>query len=129
MARFEAQTNRRFIVVIISLVAFACFLMVGRDSRDEVRRSRERVLRQNLFTLRSLIQQYTLDKHQYPRSLQDLVTNGYLKEIPKDPVTGKPDWIAIGEQVSNKPEPVTGINDVHSASTGTASDGTAYSSW
>ena len=93
-------------------------------------KSREAVLRQDLFTLRSLISQYTLDKQKAPQSLDDLIQGGYLKVIPKDPMTNEPNWEVVQDEVLltvDQQDP--GINDVHSASSSTATDGTAYSSW
>jgi general secretion pathway protein G len=93
-------------------------------------RSREAVLRQDLFTLRSLISQYTLDKQKAPQSLDDLIQGGYLKIIPKDPMTNEPNWEVVQEDILltvDQQDP--GISDVHSASSATATDGTAYSSW
>ena len=93
-------------------------------------RAREAVLRQDLFTLRSLISQYTLDKQKAPQSLDDLIQGGYLKIIPKDPMTNESNWEVVQEDILltvDQQDP--GISDVHSASGATASDGTAYSSW
>src|SRR5260370_13104159 len=93
-------------------------------------KSREGVLRQDLFTLRSLISQYTLDKQKAPQSLDDLVQGGYLKIIPKDPMTNEANWEVVQEDILltvDQQDP--GISDVHSASNGTSTDGTAYSSW
>ena len=93
-------------------------------------KSREAVLRQDLFTLRSLISQYTLDKQKAPQSLDDLIQGGYLKIIPKDPMTNEPNWEVVQEEILltvDQQDP--GISDVHSASSATATDGTAYSSW
>jgi len=93
-------------------------------------KSREAVLRQDLFTLRSLISQYTLDKQKAPQSLDDLIQGGYLKVIPKDPMTNEPNWEVVQEEILltvDQQDP--GISDVHSASSATATDGTAYSSW
>jgi len=94
-------------------------------------RSREAVLRNDLFELRKLISQYTLDKQKAPQSLDDLVSGGYIKAIPKDPMTGEANWEVVQEEVLltvDQQDP--GINDVHSASTATSSDGTsAYNTW
>ena len=93
-------------------------------------KSREAVLRQDLFTLRSLISQYTLDKQKAPQALDDLIQGGYLKVIPKDPMTNEPNWEVVQEEILltvDQQDP--GISDVHSASSATATDGTAYSSW
>jgi len=97
-----------------------------------VQRSREAVLRQNLFTLRDLISQYTLDKQKAPQSLDDLVQAGYLKQIPRDPMTDQADWATEQEEntvMSADEQDQGGIDDVHSASTAVGSDGTAYNTW
>jgi general secretion pathway protein G len=94
-------------------------------------RSREAVLRNDLFELRKLISQYTLDKQKAPQALDDLVSGGYIKAIPKDPMTGEANWEVVQEDVLltvDQQDP--GIDDVHSASTATSSDGTsAYNTW
>jgi len=81
--------------------------------------------------MRSVIDQYTMDKGKAPQSLDDLVTAGYLKQIPKDPFTNASDtWQVEQEDVLlsvNQDQP--GISDVHSGASGTGSDGTAYSTW
>jgi general secretion pathway protein G len=93
-------------------------------------RSREAVLRNDLFELRKLISQYTLDKQKAPQSLDDLVQGGYIKIIPKDPMTNEANWEVVQEDVLltvDQQDP--GIDDVHSASSANSSEGTAYSSW
>src|SRR6202167_3005044 len=94
-------------------------------------RAREAVLRNDLFELRKLISQYTLDKQKAPQSLEDLVQGGYIKSIPKDPMTGEANWEPQQEDVLltvDQQDP--GIDDVHSASTAVSSDGSsAYSTW
>jgi general secretion pathway protein G len=93
-------------------------------------RAREAVLRNDLFELRKLISQYTLDKQKAPQSLEDLVQAGYLKEIPKDPMTHESNWEPKQEDVLlsvDQQDP--GIDDVHSTSNAMSSDGTAYSTW
>jgi general secretion pathway protein G len=96
----------------------------------DIRRAKEGTLRQDLFTLRSLISQYSLDKRKAPQSLEDLVQSGYIKVIPKDPFTQDANWIIDKDQpIEGIDPPRPGIVDVHSASNMKASDGTAYSSW
>src|SRR5580704_14573420 len=93
-------------------------------------RAREAVLRNDLFELRKLISQYTLDKQKAPQSLDDLVQGGYIKNVPKDPMTNEANWEVVQEDVLltvDQQDP--GIDDVHSASSATGSDGTAYSTW
>jgi general secretion pathway protein G len=97
---------------------------------QSVVRAREAVLRNDLFELRKLIYQYTIDKQKAPQSLDDLVSGGYIKQIPKDPMTNEANWTVDQEDTMltvDQQDP--GINDVHSASSATASDGTAYTSW
>jgi general secretion pathway protein G len=115
------------IVIMIVMVLMSVAIPIYNQS---IIRSREAVLRQNLFTLRSVISQYTLDKQKAPQALDDLVSAGYLKVIPKDPVTNEANWEVVQEDVLlsvSQTDP--GIDDVHSASSGIASDGTTYSSW
>jgi len=93
-------------------------------------KSREAVLRNDLFEMRKLISQYTLDKQKAPQSLEDLVSANYIKAIPKDPMTNEANWEPHQEDILlsvDQQDP--GIDDVHSASNATSSDGTAYSSW
>src|SRR5258708_39968416 len=93
-------------------------------------KARESVLRNDLFEMRKLISQYTLDKQKAPQSLEDLVSAGYIKAIPKDPMTNEANWEPHQEDILisvDQQDP--GIDDVHSASNATSSDGTAYSSW
>jgi general secretion pathway protein G len=115
------------IVMIVMAILISIAVPIYRTS---LIKSREAVLRQDLFTLRSLISQYTLDKQKAPQSLDDLVQGGYLKVIPKDPMTNEPNWEVVQEDVlMSVDQQDSGINDVHSASSATATDGTAYSSW
>lgn len=94
-------------------------------------RAREASLRQNLYHLRQSIDQYTMDKQKAPQSLDDLVSAGYLREIPVDPMTQSRDtWQVDMEDVMqsiDQTEP--GITDVHSGAQGAGSDGSAYSTW
>jgi general secretion pathway protein G len=98
--------------------------------RQHVVQAREAVLKQNLFQLDSLINQYKLDKEESPQSLDDLVTAGYLSKLPVDPMTGKADWTTDQDAPEDSPDPQQpGIKAAHSASTDTALNGEAYSSW
>jgi general secretion pathway protein G len=81
--------------------------------------------------LRSVISQYTLDKQKAPQSLDDLVQAGYVKQIPNDPITTKPDWTVNQEDstLMSVDQQDSGIDDVHSSSDVVSSDGTAYNTW
>jgi len=94
--------------------------------------AREAVLKDDLYTLRKLIDEFTLDKERPPTSLDELVDAGYLRGgIPVDPFTGSNEtWRTDTEDVPLNPsQAASGIVDVHSGSDDTALDGTAYSSW
>jgi len=116
------------IVMVIMGILISIALPIYNNS---LLRSREAVLRQDLFTLRSLISQYTLDKQKAPQSLDDLVQGGYIKVIPKDPMTNEANWEVVQEEdtILSVDQQDPGISDVHSASNQTSTDGTAYSSW
>jgi general secretion pathway protein G len=113
--------------------------------RDSPQRAREAALREDLFTMRSTIDQYHGDKGYYPPDLATLVTDGYLRQIPVDPMTKSRDtWVVdfeeleVGDESASSsatgsggsPEPAApGIIDVHSGSGGKGLDGTAYKEW
>jgi len=120
------------LMIVISMIAILVSVAIP-AYRESVLHARESVLRQNLFTLRSLISQYTLDKQKAPQALDDLVTGGYLKQIPVDPMTNRSDsWTADQDTdtiMSLDQQGEGGIIDVHSGSSGVGSDGTAYNTW
>jgi general secretion pathway protein G len=131
--RLKAQRKSGFTLLemMIVMVIMGILISIALPIYNQaVVRSREAVLRNDLFELRKLISQYTLDKQKAPQSLDDLVSAGYIKVVPKDPMTNEANWEAVQEDVLltvDQQDP--GISDVHSASSATASDGTAYSSW
>jgi len=96
-----------------------------------IRRANEAVLKEDLYTLRNAIDQYTQDKSKAPQDLNDLVSAGYLRAIPKDPFTNSnTTWQTVQEDTMiaiDQTQP--GITDVHSGSNLNGTDGTAYSSW
>jgi general secretion pathway protein G len=96
-----------------------------------IRRANEAVLKEDLYTLRNAIDQYTQDKSKAPQDLNDLVSAGYLRALPKDPFTNSnTTWQTVQEDTMiaiDQTQP--GITDVHSGSNLNGTDGTAYSSW
>jgi general secretion pathway protein G len=96
-----------------------------------VTRAKEAVLREDLHTLRTAIDSYTVDKEKAPQGLDDLVQAGYLKSVPIDPITSRPDtWITSqSDTLTDINETQGGIGDVHSGSQGIGSDGTTYNTW
>jgi len=112
------------ITVIIILAA-----VVLPQYQKTILHTREAVLRDDLFKMRSLLDQYAADKGKLPQSLDDLVTTGYLRELPVDPFTGQKDWTAATGDDPNSSSGEQGVIDVHSASTDVSSEGTPYSEW
>lgn len=117
------------LVVISIIVILASMGMV--QYRNSVIRAREAVLKEDLFRMRDAIDQYYADKNKYPSSLDDLVSDGYLREIPVDPVTQSKDtWQTVNAEPNvNDVAAQPGIYDVKSGSDQTALDGTLYADW
>ena len=116
-------------MIVISLILILVSIALPVYNRS-ILRAKEGVLKQDLFTLRQVIDQYTLDKQKAPQSLDDIAAAGYIKKVPIDPFTSEANWTVDQEdatQAVDQQDP--GINDVHSASNQTSSDGTAYSTW
>ena len=135
--KFSSKKNRSLgftlmeLIIVISIMAILVAIAVP-NFTSSIKRSREAVLRQNLFTLRSVISQYTLDKQKAPQSLQDLIQAGYLKQIPVDPITDQANWTVDQEEdtvMSPDEQDQGGIDDVHSSASQVGTNGTAYSSW
>jgi general secretion pathway protein G len=134
MAR-PTRTGKGFTLIEIMIVMTIISILVSVAVpmyQKAILRAKESLLRNNLFTLRTVIDEYTYDKQKAPASLQDLVSEGYLREVPIDPITGSnATWKVIMEDATstvNQAEP--GIWDVRSGSDQTSPlDGTAYSDW
>ncbi|MGA8149412.1 MAG: type II secretion system protein [Terriglobales bacterium] len=136
MARAGKNRSRGFTLIELMIVISIILILVSvalPAYNLSILRARESVLRQNLFTLRSVISQYTLDKQKAPQSLDDLVSAGYLKQLPVDPTSGRNDtWVADQEEDTTMSIDATdagGIVDVHTGSQAVGSDGTAYNTW
>jgi general secretion pathway protein G len=111
------------IIVILSTMGMAQY-------RNSVIRSREAVLKEDLFRMNDAIDQYYADRGQYPGTLDALVSEGYMRKLPVDPITNQADWQTVpSEPDPNNPTASPGIYTVKSASDGTALDGTKYSDW
>jgi general secretion pathway protein G len=128
------RTHRGFtlleLMIVMTIILILATMGAGRYEQS-VQRAKEAALKQDLFVMRQAIEQYTLDKTTAPQSLDDLVTAGYLREIPTDPMTRAKDWTTETSDLLLDPnQTATGIIDVHSASqTNSPTEGTAYNSW
>jgi general secretion pathway protein G len=118
------------LMIVISLILILVSISIPAYNQS-ILRAKESVLKQDLFQMRSLISQYTLDKQKAPQSLADLVQAGYIKQIPTDPLTGTNSSWTVDQEDSlmsvDQQDP--GISDVHSGASQTSSDGTAYNTW
>jgi len=118
------------LLVVVSLIVLLAGMGLT-QYRNSVIRAQEAVLKENLYRMRDALNQYYADKQQYAPSLDALVSEGYLRQIPKDPFTGSLDsWQTIqAEPDPNNPSGELGVYDVKSGSERTALDGTKYSDW
>jgi general secretion pathway protein G len=118
------------LMVVISIIVILMSVAIPRYQAS-ILRARETVLRDDLYTLRSVIDQYTLDKQKAPQNLQDVVDAFYLKQLPKDPFTNsRESWVPVtDDSIMSPDQSQPGIVDVHSGSDQTSSEGTAYSTW
>ena len=118
------------LMVVISIIVILMSVAIPRY-QNSILRARETVLRADLHAMRTVIDQYTLDKQRAPESLQELVEAKYLKEIPRDPFTNSREtWVPVQDDSLMSPDQTTpGIIDLHSGSDLNSSEGTSYSSW
>ncbi len=117
------------LMIVMAVVAVLVSVAVPMYQKSVIR-ARETVLRQNLFTLRTVIDEYTYDKAKAPQSLEDLVREGYLRQIPIDPMTGQADWeVVMEDSVTSVSQTEPGIFDVRSRSTARSLEGTPYNEW
>jgi general secretion pathway protein G len=118
------------LVVVISIILILISVALPSYTRS-IQRAKESVLHDQLFTMRELIDEYTMDKQQAPQSLDDLVSDGYLREIPKDPMTNsRSSWKTdMEDSLRSADQTQPGIVDVHSTASGMSLEGTAYTTW
>jgi len=130
--RVGDQSGFTLVELMVVMLIISILLAIAVPSFiASIRSAREAALHEDLHTMRDAIEQYTEDKQAAPQSLDDLVTAGYLRTIPMDPMThSNTTWVtAESDSYSSIDEAQTGINDVHSGSEQTGSDGKAYSEW
>ena len=112
------------IIMILATIAIPIYVRT-------LQRAKEATLREDLHTMRTAIDSYTVDKEKAPETLDDLVQAGYLKSIPVDPITSSNEtWITgMSDTMTDINETQGGMDDVHSGSQALASDGTTYNTW
>ena len=116
------------LMIVISIIIILAAITLAQYQKT-IMHTREAVLRDDLRKMRSLIDQFAADKGKLPQSLDELVSDGYMREVPVDPFTNQKDWaISMGED-PNSLNGEQGMTDVHSNSSETSSEGTPYSEW
>jgi general secretion pathway protein G len=118
------------ILIVVSIIGILVSIAVPIYQKSLIR-TKESVLRNNLFSIRTTLDEYTYDKQKAPQTLQDLVTEGYLRQVPYDPITGSnTTWkIDMEDALRSVSQTEPGIFDVHSGSDKKSLDGTPYSDW
>ena len=118
------------LIIVMAIISILLATAVPMYQKSLVR-TKESLLKNNLFTLRTVIDEYTFDKQKAPQTLQDLVDQGYLRGVPLDPMTGSTDsWRVIMEDsVSTVDQTQPGVYDVRSGSDQKSLEGTPYAEW
>jgi len=118
------------LMIVMMIIGILAVIAIPRF-KASIQRAQEAVLKEDLHTMRDAIDSYTMDKQKAPQSLDDLVQNGYLRAIPEDPMThAKDSWVTdTGDAMFSIDQTEPGIDDVHSGSDESGSDGQSYSTW
>jgi len=116
------------LMIVISIIIILAAVALPQYQKT-IMHARETVLKDDLFKFRSIIDQYAADKGKLPQSMDDLVTAGYMRELPKDPITDNKDWNIVTGDDPYSTEGGTGVTDVHSSSSEVSTEGTPYSEW
>jgi len=116
------------LMIVISIIIILAAVALPQYQKT-IMHARETVLRDDLFRMRSLIDQYSADKGKLPQSLDDLVSSGYMREVPTDPITEQKDWNIVTGDDPYSTEGGSGVIDIHSSSSEVSTEGTPYGEW
>jgi general secretion pathway protein G len=116
------------LMIVISIIIILAAVALPQYQKT-IMHARETVLKDDLFKIRSVIDQYAADKGKLPQSLDDLVTAGYMREIPKDPITDNKEWTIVTGDDPYSTQGGTGVTDIHSSSNEVSTEGTPYNEW
>ena len=116
------------LMIVISIIIILAAITLPQYQKT-IMHTRETVLKDDLRKMRMLIDQFAADKGRLPQSLDELVSEGYMRDVPVDPFTGQKDWALTTGEDPNSLEGAQGVTDVHSVSADTSSEGTPYSEW
>jgi len=116
------------LMIVISIIIILAAIALPQYQKT-IMHTRETVLREDLFKMRSLIDQFAADKGRLPQSLDELVSEGYMREVPVDPMTNQKDWAVTMGDDPNSIDGGQGMTDIHSNSEDTSSEGSSYREW
>jgi len=116
------------LMIVISIIIILASITLPQYQRT-IMHTRETVLKDDLRKMRSLIDQFAADKGRLPQSLDELVSSGYMREVPIDPFTGQKDWAITTGEDPNSSQGEQGMTDIHSASAEVSTEGTPYNEW
>jgi general secretion pathway protein G len=116
------------LMIVISIIIILAAIALPQYQKT-IMHTREAVLRDDLYKMRELLDQYASDKGKLPQSLDDLVSENYMREVPVDPMTGQKDWTLTTGEDPNSTSGEQGVTNIHSASSDVSSEGTPYSEW
>ena len=130
------------LIVVVTIIGILAGIAIS-NVRYAQQKAREAALKHDLFEMRKAIDDYYADKQHWPETLATLKEGKYLRDIPKDPITGHPDWEEVPASTDPTDPTATdtaatdtdatggapGIYDVHSSAAGNGMDGTPYKSW
>jgi general secretion pathway protein G len=116
------------LMIVITIIIILAAITLPQFQKT-ILHTREAVLRDDLSQMRKLIDQFAADKGKLPQSLDELVSEGYMREVPVDPFTGQKDWAMTTGEDPNSSEGEQGMTDIHSSSGEISSEGTPYSEW
>ena len=116
------------LMIVISIIIILASITLPQYQKT-IMHTRETVLRDNLYKMRTLIDQFAADKGRLPQSLDELVSEGYMREVPVDPITGTKDWTPEMGEDPNATDGGSGLVNIHSTSTDQSSEGNSYSEW
>src|SRR5687768_2478350 len=116
------------LMIVISIIIILASITLPQYQKT-ILHTRETVLKDDLRKMRSLIDQFAADKGRLPQSLEEIASEGYMREVPIDPFTGQKDWAITTGEDPNSLQGEQGMTDVHSSSADVSSEGTPYSEW